>query len=267
MLKTDRYANINKRDFRNSLIYLLETEYKILGSHKILEMLADDILDLYREFHLDKEQVGLGEIVFRTTKDDGQRQGYGKRTEDYASITVILPLLTREDVEQRMYYNKGDRNSNYKQSAERDTERLVRLTKSAKEQGGLLTGAELSILMNRSQTTIGKYLKSYREKTGEILPLKGYVLDQGSFPTHKGIIISLYEQGIPPADIVLKTSHSQESVDRYIKHYRQIKNLLQRGLDEIAIKEISGRTMKVVKEYIKIYNDLHPQSCKAGKEK
>jgi hypothetical protein len=33
--------------------------------------------------------------------------------------------------------------------------------------------------------TIGKYLKVYQKETGEILLLKGYVLDQGSLPTTK----------------------------------------------------------------------------------
>ncbi|MDQ3019912.1 MAG: DUF1670 domain-containing protein [Bacteroidota bacterium] len=50
-----------------------------------------------------------------------------------------------------------------------------------------------------------------------MLPLKGYVLDQGSLPTHKGIIIRLYENGVSPADIVLKTSHSQDAVDQVYK--------------------------------------------------
>ena len=121
---------------------------------------------------------------------------------------------------------------------------MVRLLKSAKKQGGLLSGAELSVLMNRSLTTIRKYLDAYTKKTKEILPLKGYVLDQGSLPTHKGIIISLYEQGISPADIVLKTSHSQDAVDRYIKHYTQIKKLIIRRMDEKSIKEITGRVDK-----------------------
>ena len=149
--------------------------------------------------------MGFGEIIFTTTKDDGQRQSYGKKAEDYGTTTVVLPLITKEDVERRIYYKKGDRNSNYKHRESRDIETMVRLLKSAKQQGGLLSGAELSVLMNRSLSTLTKYLRAYTEKTGEILPLKGYVLDQGSLPTHKGIIISLYEQGKSPADIVLNT--------------------------------------------------------------
>lgn len=258
----DRYESINKRNLKNALINLLETDYKILGSRKILDMLADDIEDLHREYYPGKDKVGFGQIVFRTTRDDGQRQSYGKKSEDYGSVTVVLPLITREDVERRVYYKKGDRNSNYKHREARDIETMVRLLKSAKAQGGLLSGAELSVMMNRSLSTIGKYLKAYTEKSGEILPLKGYVLDQGSLPTHKGIIISLYEQGISPADIVLKSGHSQDAVDRYLKQYEQIKKLLIRGLEIEAIKEITGRSMKVVKEYVKLYYNLNPEKSK-----
>jgi transposase len=255
----DRYESINKRNFRSALIHKLESEYKLLGSRKILEMLADDIEDLHRECYPSVDGVGFGEIVFRTTKDDGQRQSYGKKVEDYGSVTVILPLITKEDIERRIYYKKGDRNSNYEHREARDIETMVRLIKSTHAQGGLLSGAEVSVLMNRSLGTIRKYLDAYRKKTGEILPLKGYVLDLGSLPTHKAIIISLYEQGISPADIVLKTSHSQDAVDRYIKQYDQIRILIRKGLDEKAIKEITGRSMKTAKEYIKLYYDLNPK--------
>lgn len=257
MNKRDRYESINKRDFRSTLINLLEDEYRILGSRKIIEMLAEDIEDMHNDFYPSAGRVGFGEIAFRTTKDDGQRQSYGKKTEDYASTTVVLPLLTKEDVERRVYYKKGDRNSNYRHRESRDIETMVRLLKSAKKQGGLLSGAELSVLMNRSLTTITKYLKAHQEKTGEILPLKGYVLDQGSLPTHKGIIISLYENGVSPADIVLKTSHSLSAVDRYIKQYDQIKKLMKKGLAASAIVSITGRTLNVVKQYVKLYHNFN----------
>jgi len=253
----DRYESINKRDFRSALINLLEEQYRIIGSKKIIELLAEDVEDLHNEFYPHINRVGYGEIVFRTTKDDGQRQSYGKRTEDYASETVTLPLITREDVERRIYYKKGDRNSNYRHREARDIETMARLLKSAKKQGGLLGGAELSVLMNRSLSTITKYLKAYQEKTGEILPMKGYVLDQGSLPTHKGIIVSLYEHGVSPADIVLKTGHSQDAVDRYIKHYEQIKKLLQKGLDIKAIVAITGRSLNVVNQYVKLYYNFN----------
>lgn len=254
----DRYESIPKRDFITAVIRLLENEYKILGSRKILLMLADDIEQLHQEYFPQKNRMQMGDVVWQTTKDDGQRQSYGKRTEDYAVQTVILPLVRKEDVDRRIFFKKSDRNSNYEHREARDIELMVRLLKSAKDQGGLLSGAELSVLMNRSLTTIGKYLKAYFMKTGEVLPMKGYVLDQGSNPTHKGIIVSLYENGVSPADIVLKTGHTQNAVDRYLKAYEQVLQLVKKKHSAISICQITGRTMNTNRQYLRLVKTYHP---------
>lgn len=254
----DRYESIPKRDFKTAMIRLLETDYKVLGSRKVLMMLADDLEQLHQEYFPRRNRLKSGDIVWQTTKDDGQRPNYGKKTEDYAVQTVILPLVRKEDVERRIYFKKGDRNSNYRHREARDIELMVRLLKSAKSQGGLLSGAELSVLMNRTLGTIGKYLKAYFEKTGEVLPMKGYVMDQGSNPTHKGIIVSLYEQGISPADIVLKTGHTQNAVDRYIKCYDQVLALTKKKHGAISISQITGRSLNTVRQYLRLTKDFHP---------
>ena len=255
----DRYESITKRDFKTALIRLLESEYKIIGSHRVLLMLADDIEQLNQEYYPQRNRLRSGDVVWQTTKDDGQRPSYGKKTESYGIQTVILPLIRDEDVERRIFFKKGDRNSNYRHREVRDIELMVRLLKSAKEQGGLLSGAELSVLMNRSLTTVGKYLKAYFEKTEEILPMKGYVLDQGSNPTHKGIIVSLYEHGVSPADIVLKTGHTQSAVDRYIKAYEQVLQLVKKRHDAISICQITGRTKNTNRQYLRLVEDFHPE--------
>ncbi len=255
----DRYESIPKRDFKTAVLRLLEEEYKVLGSRRIIAMLSEDLEQLHREYFPEANRMKFGELLWQTTKDDGQRVSYGKKTEDYAVETVILPVVTQEDVDRRTAYKKGDRNSNYKHREARDIEMMVRLLKSAKAQGGLLSGAELSVIMNRSLTTIGKYLKAYFEKTGEVLPMKGYVLDQGSNPTHKGVIIAMYEQGISPADIVLKTRHSQSAVDTYIKTYDQVLKLVRKNHDAISITQILGRRMNTVRQYLRLVKDFHPQ--------
>lgn len=255
----DRYESITKRDFKTALIRLLETDYKVLGSRRVLMMLADDVEQLHQEYFPEQNRLRFGDVVWQTTKDDGQRPNYGKKTEDYTVQTVILPLIRNEDIERRIYFKKGDRNSNYRHREARDIELMVRLLKSAKAQGGLLSGAELSVLMNRTLGTIGKYLKAYFEKTGEVLPMKGYVMDQGSNPTHKGIIISLYEQGISPADIVLKTGHTQQAVDRYIKAYDQVLALVKKHHHAISITQITGRSLNTVRQYLRLVKDFYPK--------
>jgi len=255
----DRYESIPKRDFKTAVIGLMEREYKILGSHRVLQMLADDIEQLHQTYYPERNRLKTGDIVWQTTKDDGQRPTYGKRTESYGVQTVILPLVRPEDVDRRTSYKKGDRNSNYRHRDARDIEQMVRLLRSAKEQGGLLSGAELSVLMNRSLATIVKYLRAYFERTGEILPMKGYVLDQGSNPSHKGMIISLYERGVSPADIVLKTGHTQTAVDRYIRTYDQVLELVKKRHNAISICQITGRSINVVRQHMKLVKEYHPR--------
>ena len=255
----DRFESIAKRDFKTALVRLLEQEYKIMGSRRILSMLADDLEQLHQEYFPERNRLQFGDLVWQTTKDDGQRQSYGKRTEDYAVQTVILPLVRKEDIEERIFYRRGVRNDKWRHIEDRELARIVRLVKSAKEQGGLLNGAEVAMMMNLSLTTVGKYLRRYYDEHKEVLPMKGYVLDQGSNPTHKGIIIELYEQGVSPADIVLKTSHSQQAVDHYIRGYDQVLALAKKGQDAVSISQITGRTVNVIRQYLRLVHDFHPE--------
>lgn len=255
----DRFESVAKRDFKTALIRLLEQEYKIIGSRRILVMLADDLEQLHQEYFPQRNRLRFGDIVWQTTKDDGQRQSYGKKTEDYAVQTVVLPLLRKEDIERRVFYRRGEKNTNWRHTEDRDLEQLVRLVKSAKSQGGLLSGAEVALMMNRSLSTIGRYLRLHYERHKEVLPMKGYVLDQGSNPTHKGIIIEMYEKAVSPADIVLKTGHTQEAVDRYIKGYDQVLALSRKKHDAVSISQITGRSINVIRQYLRLVKDFHPE--------
>ena len=89
------YQAATKRTFKQAIIFLLEHEYKLLGSHRVLEMIADDIVELQAEFYQDANQVPPGHLVWHGTLDVGRKQPYGQRAEDEPSITAILPLITR----------------------------------------------------------------------------------------------------------------------------------------------------------------------------
>jgi len=245
----NRYESIPKRSFGNAIIRLLEEHYKLVGSHKVLQMIAEDIMTLHKEFYPEIETKGFGHIVWQTTGADCKKPSYGTRVEDYQVKTVILPLVTKEDVEMRMRSFYGKANQNYQKQVERDIEVMARLVKSAAEQGGLLSGAELSVLLNRSLTTIGRYLRIYHQRHEDILPTKGIILDQGSKPTHKASILDLYEQGYPEVDIARLTTHTIESVSRYIKNYKNIKLLLEKGFNLMEIVRITGLGRKTIIQY------------------
>lgn len=262
-LEKNRYSSIPKRSFRNAVVRMLEEEYKLVGSHKVVQMIADDIMTLHKEFYPELEQRTFGHMVWRTTALTHRKPSYGTKVEDYEVKTVFLPLVTEQDVESRI---KSWYGTNVKESAAKQTERdiavMARLVKSAYDQGGLLSGAELSVLLNRSLTTIGRYMTMYHETHQDILPTKGMVLDQGSRPTHKGSIINLYEQGYPEVDIARLTNHTIESVGRYIKNYKNVKLLVEKGFNLMELVRVTGMGRSTVMQYrdlIYLYHeDLRP---------
>lgn len=259
-----RYESIPKRSYFNAIVKLLEDEYKIVGSHKVIMMIAEDIEQLHKEFYPDIERRSLGQIVWQTTASTEKKPSYGKKAEDYKVKTVILPLINREDIEQRMksFYGK----QNYSKQEERDIEVMARLVKSAYEQGGLLSGAELSVLLNRSVGTIGRYIAKYHKTHKDILPTKGMILDQGSKPTHKGSIVNLYEQGYPEIDIARITNHSIEAVGRYIKSYKNIKLLMEKGFNLMEMVRVSGMGRSTILQYRELVELYHPD-LKDGSKK
>lgn len=260
----NRYESIPKRSYFNAIVKLLEEEYKIVGSRKVITMIAEDIARLHKEFYPDIEKRGFGQVVWQTTASTEKKPSYGKKAEDYKIKTVVLPLVTKEDVEERIksFYGKD----NYEKQQERDIRVMARLVKSAYEQGGLLSGAELSVLLNRSLGTIGRYMKKYHERNKDILPTKGMVLDQGSKPTHKASIVALYEQGYPEVDIARLTNHSIEAVGRYLRSYRNIKMLIEKRFNLIDMVRVSGMGRSTVIQYRELVELYHPE-LKDGSKK
>lgn len=66
-------------------------------------------------------------------------------------------------------------------------------------------------------------------------PLKGYILDQGR-PTHKALILNLYEQG-----------------------YERVKGLYKKQLTNTEIQKVTGLSLKVVNAYLSIAKQFHPE--------
>jgi len=102
-------------------------------------------------------------------------------------------------------------------------------------------------------------MRLYHETHQDILPTKGMILDQGSKPTHKASIIDLYEQGYPEVDIARFTNHSIEAVGRYIKSYKNIKLLMEKGFSLIEMVRISGMGRSTIIQYRDLVEFYHPE--------
>ena len=81
MSQVNPYASIEKRTFQAALIYLLETEYRIVGSQRLLKILAEDVEALVEQFYPPSERAKSGQLIWSCTGDDGQKAQPGKRTD------------------------------------------------------------------------------------------------------------------------------------------------------------------------------------------
>jgi hypothetical protein len=245
------YETIGKRTFRQALIHLFETDYKIMGSHRVLEMMATDIVALMETYHPQCERLKSGDLVWTTTARSEQKPGKGKRTEEYEQVTLALPWVTADEIRS----SPTERHSVH----QRDVARAVRVIKAAYAAGGLLTQAEVGLLFNTAPAAVGDWLNEHYQRTGEVLPTKGQALDMGCQPSHKDIVIYLYEQKLDAAEIARRTAHHQLSVDRYIQDYERVKLLLGKGIPPEEIGHAIGRALSTVKQYCKLVLHYHPE--------
>ena len=47
----DRYKTVGRRDFQAALEHLLETEFKLVGSHRVIRLISEAVMELHREFY------------------------------------------------------------------------------------------------------------------------------------------------------------------------------------------------------------------------
>lgn len=128
--------------------------------------------------------------------------------------------------------------------------RIERLTRQAYDQGALLTQLDLAVLLGVCDAVVSQYVQEIQSE-GHLLPTRGNIHDLSGAITHKREIITLYLQGYLTPDIALKTNHSKEAVDRYIKDYHRVEILWQHDIKDIdKISQLSRLSKRVVQQYV-----------------
>ncbi|MDK1292834.1 MAG: DUF1670 domain-containing protein, partial [Actinomycetota bacterium] len=137
--------------------------------------------------------------------------------------------------------------------AQRREIRVRRLTHQAYEQGAVLSQRDLSLLLGYSDSAISLTAVALRRR-GEWLPLRGYVADMGSFPTHKAAIVRLYLEGLLTPQIAHNTYHSKHAVDRYIRSFERVRLLSQKfSREELPL--LTGMSLRLIDEYLTLIEE------------
>lgn len=253
------YRGCAQRTFKQALIGMLEKDYRLLGSRRVLELLAEDIEALVEQFYPQPERLASGWLVFTATRATDTQVHPGYTAGEHELATLAWPLITAQDIQTRCELPTGEEGRQAKRELYK--QRLLRLVEHGLNhtQGAvLLTLADLSLMTGLSTVKVSQYLRELREETGKPLPTKGYHFDQGMRPTHKREIIALYEAGVDEAEIARRTGHSQSSVGRYIRDYERVKLLLSHELPPDQIATLTTLQPSVVDAYVELVSEYHP---------
>jgi len=87
-----------KRTFREALFNLLKNGYGLIGSQRVLRLLADDVQQLADEFYPPAERLRSGWMVFTGTKASGTKAYPGQSASDHDLVTLAWPVLLPEDI-------------------------------------------------------------------------------------------------------------------------------------------------------------------------
>jgi len=248
-----------KRTFRAALFNLLTDGYGLLGSRRVLTLLAEDVQQLVDEFYPPTERLRSGWMVFTGTKASGKKAHPGQSAADHELVTLAWPVLLPQDIRDMTTWPRGQARA----QARREwlQKRLVRLIEfGAQHEKGpvLLTQADLAAMLGLTTVQVSKLLEQARATTDKPFLTKGYYFDQGMRPTHKAQIIALYEAGQDEAEIARITGHAQASVGRYIRHYERMKALLAHGMSVEQTQVILQISPGVVKAYASLVAQYHP---------
>jgi len=248
------YAGPLQRTFQQAVVYLLETQYRMLGSERILSMLSEDIQQLVEQFYPQPERLAAGWMVYTGTRASGKKAHPGQGAAEHELVTLAWPVLLPEDLEDLA--NKGSQRRAWWRK------RLVRILEHgyAQPEGAvLLTHADLSCMLGVRLQEITSLLQEARQETGKALLTKGYYFDQGVKPTHKAEIIACYEAGLDEAAIAVKTNHAQNSVGQYIRDYERVKLMVKSKIPLETIPTLISMQASLVRAYAKLIAQYHPE--------
>ena len=233
------------RTLPSLLRYKFLHEYGYDKGAVIVGAIVDDICTVVRNYFTTTEQLEPGQMIYYCPAVT-ERAAKGKTMAHTKLVPVRLTVIAEEDI-QAVRDELGA-------LARRDV-RIRRLAHEAYAQGGVLSELDLSFVTGYTDGGVSAAVIRLR-KAGEVLPIRGYVADMGSWPTHKAAIIRLYLEGLTTPEIAARTFHTKHSVDRYIEGFERIRLLAAKHPPE-ELPLLCKMAPNLVRQYLAILDEHH----------
>jgi len=260
-MSSQAYVGTAKRTFQEAVLRLLENGYGLLGSRRVLKLLASDVQELVEEFYPPPERISGGWMIFTGTKASGSKARPGQSAADHQLVTLAWPVLLPEDLQRLATLPAGkERTKAHRHHLQQRLVRIIEYGWQHPKGPVLLTQADLAAMLGLTPVQVSQLLAEARRTTGKPLLTKGYYFDQGMRPTHKAEIIALYEAGRDEADIARQTHHAAASVGKYIRDYERVKLLLAHRTPVEHIGHLLEMQPSVTRSYLDLIYHYHPDA-------
>ena len=228
------------KSFEGALSAFFERECPSLGGFMVRKTVVNAVSDMVSLFYPETSHLKPGQTTWVTVAKD-EKCSYGKRIQSTRLTPVVLDLVTTDEAKER---GEGRKLRDIK------IEATARLFTQAFDQGGCMTNAEVAILLKIAPQT----------RSGHLLPSRGTIHDIGPSLTHKRIIIrKLFVEQKSVLTVARETFHSFEAIQRYVGTFKQVLLCRQKQLSTEEIAFTIGRTVRLVREYEEIIDELAGQ--------
>jgi hypothetical protein len=253
-IQLKKFRRLNDKSLDQLLLHKFLNEYGYEKGEITARAIIHDILTIIDQYFLvstlddDQHHIHYGQLVWMAVPIDE----YPQRSKSIAQTRlkpVVLSFFTDDDMSHIAHGFD---------SVSLRKKRLIRWTDEAFDQGALLTQLDLAVLLGVCDAVVSKYVNEIQQ-TGILLPTRGNIHDLSGAITHKREIITLYLEGYLTPEIAIKTKHSNEAIDRYIRDYHRVEILWKHGITSIdKISQLTRLSKRVIQQYV----DLLPDKMK-----
>lgn len=254
-IQLKKYRRLKDKNLEQLLLNRFLNNYGYEKGEITARAIISDILKLVNDYFLvstlddDQHHIHSGQLVYMAVPVDE----YPKRGKAIAQTRlkpVVLSFIADEDIE---HIAHGFDSKSLRKK------RLIRWVDEAFDQGALLTQLDLAMLLGVTEAVVSQYVNEI-QKEGRLLPTRGNIHDLSGAITHKREIITLFLEGYFTPEIAMKTKHSNEAVDRYIRDYQRVQILWQNNITNLdQITQLTRLSKRVVQQYV----DLLPDKLKS----
>ena len=197
-----------------------------------------ELEELAKEFRLTLQP---GQLLYSAVE---AQEPPGKPLAQCSLVNTVLDYVTEEDWE--LVNTDSPRALKW--------ERLRRLTTGAYAQGATLSQSDLSYLMSISVDAVQDCIKAHPQV---VLPTRGFVADMGPTLSHAEKIIALYMDGYTETEIKRRTSHSYDSIERYLIDFARVVLLTEKGMPLPMVRQVLGFSRRVVEKYQSLHRQFN----------